>query len=129
MSTRILYIEDNLLNMRLVRKILMSMGYTMLEAVDGNSGLQMAAQELPNLILVDINLPDIDGLEVVKRLKEDTTLASIPAVALTSNAMHGDRDRCLAAGFDGYLAKPVARVELKNALEHFLKPDSTRMAV
>jgi CheY-like chemotaxis protein len=89
----------------------------------------MAAQELPNLILVDINLPDIDGLEVVKRLKEDAVLTNIPAVALTSNAMHGDRDRCLAAGFDAYLAKPVARIELKNTLEFFLKTNSTQVAV
>lgn len=129
MLARILYIEDNLLNMRLVRKILVSMGYAMLEAMDGTSGLQLAAQEMPDLILVDINLPDIDGLEVVKRLKEDHRLMNIPAVALTSNAMHGDRERCLAAGFDSYLAKPVARVELKNTIEHFLKPNHAHVAV
>jgi two-component system, cell cycle response regulator DivK len=116
----ILYIEDNPHNMRLVRKLLQSMGFNMIEAMDGLRGLHMAAEHRPDLILVDINLPDIDGLEVVRRLKSDPTLAHIPAVALTANAMYGDRENCLAGGCDGYLAKPIARMELKNVLSHFL---------
>src|SRR5215218_7220988 len=116
----ILYIEDNPHNMRLVRKLLQSMGFNMIEAMDGLRGLRMAAEHRPDLILVDINLPDIDGLEVVRRLKSDPALAHIPAVALTANAMHGDSEQCLASGFDGYLAKAIARMELKNVLCHFL---------
>lgn len=116
----ILYIEDNPHNMRLVRKLLQSMGYDMIEAMDGMRGLRMASEHRPELILLDINLPDIDGLEVVQRLKSDPSLAHIPAVALTANAMHGDREHCLASGCDGYLAKPIARLELKNVLCHFL---------
>lgn len=120
----ILYIEDNVRNMRLIRKLLQSMGYNMIEAIDGLSGLQMALEYLPNLILLDVNLPDIDGMEVVRRMKAHPTLAKIPTIALTANAMHGDRERCLANGFDGYLAKPIARVELKNVLTYFLGESS-----
>lgn len=118
--TTILYIEDNPLNMRLVRKLLNSLGYNMLEARDGATGLSMASAERPDLILVDVNLPDIDGLEVTKRLKADDSISHIPIVALTANAMHGDRERCLGAGCDGYIAKPIAKLELKNTLAHFL---------
>lgn len=121
MNAKILYIEDNPLNMRLVRKILKSLQYDMVEAIDGHSGLDMVAHERPDLILVDVNLPDIDGLEVTQRLKQDREFAHIPIIALTANAMHGDREHCLAAGCDGYIAKPVARQELKNVLGHFLQ--------
>ncbi len=117
---KILYIEDNPHNMRLVRKMLETMGLAMIEAIDGTRGLKMAAEQRPDLILLDINLPDIDGLEVVKRLKSDPSLLHIPTIALTANAMHGDREQCLASGFDGYLAKPIARMELKYLLSHFL---------
>lgn len=120
MATTILYVEDNPLNLRLVRKILISLGYTMLEAMDGMSGLELALDKRPDLILMDVNLPDIDGLEITGRLKREPQTAHIPIVALTANAMHGDRERCLAAGCDGYLAKPVARRELQDTLQHFL---------
>lgn len=120
MNAKILYVEDNPLNMRLVRKILKSIHYDMVEAIDGASGLRMVAQEKPDLILVDVNLPDIDGLEVTRILKADPEFAHIPIIALTANAMHGDREHCLEAGCDGYIAKPVARQELKNILGHFL---------
>lgn len=125
--TQILYIEDNPLNMRLVRKLLRSMGYPMMEAMDGLTGLEMAKTDRPELILVDVNLPDIDGLEVTRRLKADPALADIPVVALTANAMHGDRERCLDAGCDAYLAKPVARLELQNTLRHFVLPADSRI--
>lgn len=128
MTARILYIEDNPLNMRLVRKLLKSMGYEMLEAMDGSSGMEMVKEHQPDLVLVDVNLPDIDGLEVTTRLKSDESYAHIPFVALTANAMHGDRERCLEAGCDGYIAKPVARLELKNALHHFLGRDMSEYA-
>lgn len=120
MTATILYIEDNPLNMRLVRKILNNMGYDMLEAMDGLTGMGMVDAKRPDLILMDVNLPDLDGLEITRRLKSIPHLRHIPIVALTANAMHGDRDRCLAAGCDGYIAKPVARQELRNVIEHFL---------
>ena len=129
MSATILYIEDNPLNMRLVKRILAYAGYAMLEAVDGLEGLSIARNDSTNLILVDVNLPDIDGLEVVRRLKSQSDLAQIPAIALTSNVMHGDKDRCMVAGCDGYLAKPVARLELLNTIAYFLAREGRRVMV
>ena len=120
---KVLYIEDNPLNMRLVKKYLQSMGIEMIEAVDGFSGLDKAMQAQPDLVLVDVNLPDIDGLEVTRRLRSDNKTAEMPIVALTANAMHGDRERCLNSGCDAYLAKPVSRVELINMLRSYL-PES-----
>lgn len=120
MTVKILYIEDNPQNMRLVRKMLKLGGYDMLEAVDGLTGVAVAAREVPDLILMDINLPDIDGLEATARLKADPRLANIPVIALTANAMHGDRERFISAGCDGYLAKPVTKNELLNTVNHFL---------
>jgi len=128
MATKILYIEDNPLNMRLIRKLLKSFGYDMVEAIDGLRGIQMVEAELPYLILVDINLPDIDGLEVTRRLKANPAYAHIPIIALTANAMHGDREMCLEAGCDGYIAKPVVRQELKNTLSYFLESDTPAAA-
>lgn len=116
----ILYIEDNSLNMRLVCKHVQSFGYNLIGAYDGLSGLDMVASNQPDLILLDMNLPDINGLEVVQRLKNNPRHADIPVIALTANAMHGDRRSCIAAGCDGYIAKPVMRLELKNTIIHFI---------
>ena len=120
MSARILCVEDNPQNMRLVRKILKHEGYTVLEAEDGASGLAVAETEKPDLILMDINLPDIDGLEVTRRIKAQAHLKQIPIVALTANAMYGDEERCLAAGCDGYIAKPVSKEKLVTSIEMYL---------
>lgn len=117
---KILYVEDNPQNMRLVRKMLHAGGYEMVEALDGMTGLHVAEVERPVLILLDINLPDIDGIEVTARLKSNPQLAHIPIVALTANAMFGDKERFLDAGCDGYLAKPVSKTELLNTLAYFL---------
>lgn len=121
--SNILYIEDNPLNMRLVKKLLKHVGITMSEAIDGLTGIDMAQEEKPGLILVDINLPDIDGLEVTRRLKASGKFGDTPIIALTANAMHGDREICLDAGCDAYLAKPIARQELYNTLRGYM-PDS-----
>lgn len=110
----VLYIEDNLHNRRLVRKILQSRGYTITEAEDGVTGLEMAGELRPTIILLDIGLPGMDGLEVVGRLKADDKLRDIPVIALTASAMRGDRERFLAAGCDDYLSKPVRALELIN---------------
>jgi two-component system cell cycle response regulator DivK len=108
----VLYIEDNFHNRRLVRKILESRGYTVLEAEDGVSGLALVRSAHPPLVLMDISLPDMDGLAVVAEMKADEGLRTIPVIALTASAMRGDRERFLAAGCDDYLSKPVQAMEL-----------------
>lgn len=120
MSLRILYIEDNPQNMRLVRKMLKVGGYDMIEAPDGMTGVEQAVKEVPDLIFVDINLPDIDGIEVTTRIKAHAELKHIPIVALTANAMFGDKERFLEAGCDGYLAKPISKKELLTTVEQFI---------
>jgi two-component system, cell cycle response regulator DivK len=127
MPARILCVEDNPQNMRLVRKMLNSAGYEVIEAVDGASGFA-AAHEMPDLILMDVNLPDIDGLEVTTRIKANPDLAHISVIALTANAMHGDRERCLAAGCDGYIPKPVTKSELLSTVGHFLNQTERKHA-
>lgn len=120
MSARILCVEDNPQNMRLVRKILMSAGYEVLEASNGRSGMEVVERERPNLVLMDVNLPDIDGLEATTLLKAQSHLSHIPIIALTANAMHGDRERCIEAGCNGYVPKPITKNELLNTVAHFL---------
>lgn len=116
----VLYIEDNPHNMRLVRKMLKMGGYDVIEAMTGGDGIQTAEREQPNLILLDINLPDMDGIEVCGKLRGSDTTAWIPVVALTANAMHGDRERFLESGMDGYLPKPITRNELLNTVRQFI---------
>ena len=120
MPGKILCVEDNPQNMRLVRKMLGAAGYSIVEASDGLSGLRVAEEEMPDLILMDINLPDIDGMEATQRLKSNAVLARIPIVALTANAMPGDRERFLEAGCDGYLSKPITKTELLATVEQFI---------
>jgi two-component system, cell cycle response regulator DivK len=119
MSARILCVEDNPQNMRLVRKILKHQGFEVIEAVDGLTGVDLAHKEKPDLILMDINLPDIDGLEATSRIKANPDLQTIPVVALTANAMYGDEERVLAAGCDGYISKPVSRAKLIGTVKQF----------
>jgi two-component system cell cycle response regulator DivK len=114
---RILYIEDNPQNMRLVRKILEHAGYTVFGAEDGTSGVALALDVVPHLILMDINLPDIDGLEATRRIK--SRYPRLPIVALTANAMYGDEERILASGCDGYLSKPVNKETLLAKVSEF----------
>jgi two-component system cell cycle response regulator DivK len=108
----VLYIEDNLHNRRIVRKILQSRGYQVIEAEDGLTGLEMVKELKPPLVLLDIGLPGMDGLEVVAHIKESAELRHIPVIALTASAMRGDRERFLEAGCDDYLSKPVQMMEL-----------------
>jgi two-component system cell cycle response regulator DivK len=106
-GTKILYIEDNLENRTLVKRVLEAEGYVVLEADDGPSGLRMIEEEIPALILMDINLPEIDGYEVTTQLRQMEALDSVPIVALTANVLRGDRERSLDAGCDGYIQKPI----------------------
>lgn len=107
MGQRILYIEDNADNRLLVRRILEAAGYQVLEAATGLAGIKTAITHQPHLILVDINLPDIDGYEVTRRLRQQTALLRVPIMAVTANVLKGDRERTLAAGCNMYLSKPI----------------------
>jgi two-component system cell cycle response regulator DivK len=121
MSKRILYIEDNPDNRLLVRRVLQADGYTVLEANDGQSGMTVAAETQPDLILMDINLPEIDGYEVTARLKQLPGISHVPIIAVTANVMKGDREKTLAAGCDGYIQKPIDIDLLPEQIERFLK--------
>jgi two-component system cell cycle response regulator DivK len=109
---RILVVEDNEKNMKLFRDVLVATGYRTLEATTGTEAVDMASEHTPDLVLMDIQLPDLDGVQALQRLRADARTARIPVLALTAQAMHGDRERFLAAGFDGYLSKPVDVREL-----------------
>lgn len=106
-GTKILYIEDNRENRTLVKRVLEAEGYVVLEADDGPSGLRVIEEEIPALILMDINLPEIDGYEVTTQLRQMEALDGVPIVALTANVLRGDRERSLDAGCDGYIQKPI----------------------
>lgn len=108
----VIYIEDNFHNRRIVRKILQSRGYTVIEAEDGATGLMMVRELKPPLILLDIGLPGMDGLEILAQIKSDAELCATPVIAITASAMRGDRERFLAAGCDDYLSKPIQAMEL-----------------
>lgn len=125
-TATILCVEDNPQSRRLLRKFLSAWGYQVLEASDGLTALTVTAREMPDLILMDVNLPDISGLDVTRRLQASRTLSSIPIVALTANAMIGDREACLAAGCSGYLAKPVLKSDLLDAVELHLERAAQR---
>ncbi len=120
MPKRILYVEDNLHNKRLVRKILQSRGYEVLEAEDGHTGVEMAMSELPDLILMDINIPGLDGIEATRMIKAYQQTAHIPIIALTANAMRGDRERFISAGCDDYLPKPISTADLLALVKQYL---------
>jgi CheY-like chemotaxis protein len=118
----VLYIEDNPDNMTLVQRALESRGYVLLKAVNGLTGVAMAEQDDVNLILLDINLPDIDGYEVARRLRASSKLAlkTVPIIAITANALKGDADKALNAGCDVYMSKPINIRELWARVEAFV---------
>jgi two-component system cell cycle response regulator DivK len=107
-----LIVDDNEKNLRLARDVLQAGGFRTVEAASGEEAIERALECDPDVILMDIRLPDIHGTEVARRLRADDRTASIPIVALTSLAMKGDRERFLASGFDGYLEKPISVREL-----------------
>jgi CheY-like chemotaxis protein len=116
-SRSILIVEDNARNMKLVRDVLQATGYQTLEAPTAAEGLVLANEHVPALVLLDIRLPDMDGLEALRRLRGDQQTCSIPVLAITAQAMKGDRERFTEAGFDGYLSKPLDIGELLLAVE------------
>jgi two-component system cell cycle response regulator DivK len=120
--SRILIVEDNEDNRLLLHDILTARGYEVLEAVNGVEGIAMAGREMPDLILMDIQMPAMNGLEAGKILKQQEATRSIKLVAITSFAMSGDRERILEAGFDGYLSKPIDTRQLPILVGRLLSP-------
>ena len=114
---QILVVEDNEKSMKLLRDVLRTTGYRTLEASTGGQALVLAATHGPALVLMDIRLPDMSGFEALSRLRMDARTASIPVLAVTAQAMKGDRERLAEAGFDGYLSKPVDINELLTTVE------------
>ena len=121
MEERILYIEDSPSNRLLVTRILLVEGYEVLEATDGVEGIEMAKSEHPDLILMDMNLPEVDGYELTEKIKADPDLSDIPVVAMTANVMQGDREKALQAGCVGYIPKPIDVDSLPEQVADFLK--------
>lgn len=103
----VLIVEDNEPNLKLTRHLLEHHGFETLEARDGQSGLAMAVSHRPHIVLLDIELPDIDGREVLRLLRAEPEMSGVPVIAVTAYAMEGDREAFLAAGFDGYITKPI----------------------
>jgi two-component system, cell cycle response regulator DivK len=120
-GVRILYIEDNPDNRLLVKRVLEAEGYVLLEAANARDGLRAALVERPALVLMDINLPEVDGYTTTARLKATPGLEATKVVALTANVMKGDREKTLAAGCDGYIQKPIDVDALPRQIARFLE--------
>lgn len=125
MPARILVIEDNAENLELMTYLLRAFKHTVFTARDGEAGLEMARRELPDLILCDLQMPKVDGFGVAHAVRKDPRLAQHPLVAVTAYAMRGDRDQVLAAGFTGYISKPINPEEFVGQVESFLKLDES----
>jgi two-component system cell cycle response regulator DivK len=117
----ILVVEDNDLNMKLFHDLLEAQGHDVLETKDGIEALKLAREHRPDLILMDIQLPEVSGLEVTKWIKEDDDLRSIPVVAVTAFAMKGDEEKIREGGCEGYIAKPISVGHFVKVIESFLK--------
>ena len=120
-SMTVLVVEDNPDNMLLIQDVLQALNYTVIEAWDGESGVDAAKAEKPSLILMDLSLPRMDGWTAAKQIKDDPELAHIPIIARTAHAMVGDRERALEAGCDDYLAKPINLREFREKIKRYTK--------
>jgi two-component system, cell cycle response regulator DivK len=120
MSQRILIVEDTEDNRQIIRDLLSSVGYELIEAEDGAAGVALAQSEHPDLILMDIQLPQIDGYEATRRIRAVPELAKVPIIAVTSYALSGDEAKTRAAGCDGYIAKPFSPRQLLAKIREFL---------
>jgi two-component system cell cycle response regulator DivK len=121
-GAKILYVEDNTDNRLLIRRVLQAEGYTVLEAENAKDALQILYFQRPDLILMDINLPEMDGYTLTSQIKNLPNLELVPVIALTANVMRGDRERTLQAGCDGYIQKPVDVDLLPGQIRHYLRP-------
>lgn len=117
----VLIVDDNAKNVKLARDVLRFAGFRTLEAGSGGEGLSLAAEHLPDLILMDIRLPDMDGTAALAQLRRQERTSSIPVVALTSFAMKGDREHFLASGFDGYVEKPISVREFPDQVRQYCR--------
>ena len=126
MTKTVLAIEDNKTNMVLISRIVEAEGYNLLKAEDGISALKLLEQENPDIILLDINIPGIHGLDIARKIKQDDRLEHIPVIATTANVLVGDKERCLEAGCDDYLPKPLDIRSLREMMRQYL---SNRSAV
>jgi len=124
-SDLVLIVDDNQMNVKLARDVLRFSGFETIEASTAGEGLSLARERQPDVILMDIRLPDMDGTQAVRCLKEEPSTTAIPVVALTSFAMKGDRERFLAAGFDGYLEKPISVTEFPEQVRRHLRPSES----
>jgi two-component system cell cycle response regulator DivK len=120
MTKTILIVEDEPRNLKLLHDLLQRFGYEILEAPDGELGVKLAGEKIPDMILMDIMMPKMDGLEATRIIKADEKTKYIPIIALTSYAMKGDREKTIEAGCDGYIAKPIDIKEVLKAIEHYL---------
>jgi len=120
MQEKILIVEDNPLNMRLIEMTLRPKGYELLKATDGEEALEMAIREKPDLILMDIYLPKVSGLEVTRRLRQMPAFNHIPIIAVTAHAMKGDKEKIIEAGCDAYLPKPINTRQLPEVVAEML---------
>jgi len=120
-ETTILYVEDNKDNRTLVRRVLMAEGYKILEAVDATEAMQTIEETTPDLILMDINMPDVDGYTLTRQIKRRPGFEKVPIIALTANVMRGDREKSLDAGCDGYIQKPIDIDTICDQIERFLR--------
>ena len=123
MSKTILYVEDNEFNLKIVRQLLSRTSYRLIEAMDGEAGVTTAQNELPDLILMDVQLPKLSGLDATRQLRTDAKTAAIPIVVITSFALSGDAEKAKAAGASAYLAKPYSPRELLQMI-HNLVPEN-----
>jgi len=127
MKHKVLIVEDNPMNMRLIEMILKSKNYTLLKATDGEEALDIATREQPDLVLMDIRLPKVSGLEVARKLKKNAALSRIPIIALTAHAMKGDKEKAIEAGCDGYLSKPINTRQLPRLVAEMLLPHQRKL--
>jgi len=120
MRSKILVADDNTASRELIREVLEMSGYEVVEASDGADAVSRARENAPDLLLVDIQMPNLDGYGVLRELRADPGTSGLPVVALTAFAMQGDRERALDAGFDGYISKPVEIAALRREIKRFL---------
>jgi CheY-like chemotaxis protein len=127
--SKILIAEDNATNRELFRELLEARGHTVVEACDGREALQMIEQAQPDILLLDIGMPVLDGFAVVRAIRENPRVTALPVLAVTAYAMQGDRERIVSSGFDGYLSKPINAKSLAEELERLLSERDARNTV
>ncbi|MGZ5418304.1 MAG: response regulator [Nocardioides sp.] len=119
--SRILVVEDNPKNLKLVRDVLMHYGYEVIEATSGEDGVRLAGEQAPDLILMDLQLPGIDGVEALRQIRASGQNPDVPVVAVTAFAMNDDRERAFKSGFNGYVEKPISVPRLPEQVRDFLR--------